>query len=317
MRSLEDPTLPSLISRVVLPFESGSEVQLLSADEDQIAIASRSNRWWGCWVRPMTVVDLRNSVAASSMAIIPPRMAIGDQTMRIAIAEINSTSPNVFGSWSLDGDSYNQISEVFSCGDLLAFSFDQREIMQNQTFPMDGWSTSSVRSWLQILDLANPTAPMPWAPVQIPGQLVSMTDWTRAGATIFTRSGDRIAALGFNGENASVVAEANAGFAHVMIENTLYAASADGISKREFSSLNGAWDPATVWILNQASAIHSLYEVKGRLAAVSQNQAWLLEMDGSFVGHDIIGSANFSNADLSGNLWIVPAGEYGPIVLEP
>ena len=70
-------------------------------------------------------------------------------------------------------------------------------------------------------------------------------------------------------------------------------------------------------ILNQASAIHSLYEVKGRLAAVSQNQAWLLEIDGSFVGHDIIGSANFSDADLSGNLWIVPAGEYGPIVLEP
>jgi uncharacterized secreted protein with C-terminal beta-propeller domain len=315
--SLEDPTLPRLIGRVALPFESGSEVQLLSADEDRIAIASRSNGWWGCWVRPMPVVDLRNSVAASSMVIRPPRMAIGGQTMHIAIAEINSASPNVLGSWSLDGDSYNQISEVFSCGDLLAFSFDQREIMQNQTFRIDGWSTSSVRSWLQILDLANPSAPMPWAPVQIPGQLVSMTDWTRAGATIFTRSGERIAALGFNGENASVVAEADAGFAHVMIGNALYAASADGISKREFSSLNGAWDPATVWILNQASAIHSLYEVKGRLAAVSQNQAWLLEIDSSFVGHDIIGSANFSDADLSGNLWIVPAGEYGPIVLEP
>ena len=57
--------------------------------------------------------------------------------------------------------------------------------------------------------------------------------------------------------------------------------------------------------------------MKGRLVAVSQNQAWILGSDDNFVGYDIVGSANFSHADLSGDSWLVPAGEYGPILLEP
>ena len=315
--SLEDPKRPTLTGRVSLPMELGSEVQLLPLDGDRIAIISRISSWWGCWIKPMPLLDDRHSVAASSMDIMPPRFGRGGQTMKIAIAEILSDVPTIIGTWSLEGDSYNQISEVFSCGDLLAFSFDQREMTQVETFGVEGWSTNSVRSWLQILDLADPAAPMPWAPVQIPGQLISMAEWTRAGATIFTRSGDRVAALGFNGETASVVAEANAGFAQHMIGSTLYAAFSDGISKRQFSSINGAWEPASAWILNQGSAIHSLREVKGRLVAVSQNQAWILGSDDNFVGYDIVGSANFSHADLSGDSWLVPAGEYGPILLEP
>jgi hypothetical protein len=244
-------------------------------------------------------------------------MAVGGQTMRIAIAEISSASPGVLGSWNLEGDSYNQISKVFSSGDLLAFSFDQREMIQANTVPKDGWSTNAVSSWLQILDLADPSSPMPWAPVQIPGELISIANWTRAGATVFTRSGARIAALGFNGETASVVAETPTGFSDVMIDSVLYFATSNGISKREFSSLTGSWLPATIWPLNQASSIHSLQQVKGRLVAVSQNQAWILGSDDSFVGCDIVGGANFSHADLSGDSWLVPAGEYGPILLEP
>jgi len=266
------------------------------------------------------VGELRIMMASTSVAIMPPMIGWGGQGLSIAIAQIDADEPTVLGSWKLEGDSYSGISDVFANGDLLAFSFEQQETMKGKTLEYirgDGWTPTSVRSWLQVLDLADASAPMPWAPVQIPGSLVSVSDWTRSGATIFTRSGDRIAALGFNGESASVVAESSAGFAHVMMGSTLYNASSDGITKREFSSLTGSWGPTTVWLLDQASAVHSLYVVNGGLAAVSHNQAWILGADNAFAGHDILGNANFTASDRSGDCWVVPAGEYGPILIEP
>jgi hypothetical protein len=268
----------------------------------------------------MPVVDIGAPMISVGVAASFPRMATGGKTLSVAIAEIQGDEPKVCGSWELEGDDFSGISEVFSNGDLLAFSFEKREstkITSPQLFGKDGWTTSSISSWLQILDLADPSAPMAWAPVQLPGALVSMADWTRSGATVFACSGNRIAALGFNGETASIVAEATAGFTHVMMGSTLYFASSDGIAKREFSSLTGSWEPATIWPLDQASAVHSLYTTKGGLAAVSHNQAWILGADGSFLGYDILGNANFSAADRSGDCWVVPAGEYGPLVLKP
>jgi hypothetical protein len=259
-------------------------------------------------------------MASTSVAIMPPMIGWGGQGLSIAIAQIDSDAPSVLGSWTLEGDAYSDISDVFAKGDLLAFSYQQSETIQGKTAEWirgDAWTATSLRSWLQVVDLADPSAPMPWAPVQVPGSLVSISDWTRAGATVFTRSGDRIAALGFNGETASVVAEVDAGFAHVMIGSTLFAAFDQGISRREFSSLNGIWNPSTAWMLDQASAIHSLVELDGGLAAISHNQAWILGADQSFVGHDILSGANFNAAARSDDAWIVPAGDYGPLLLEP
>ncbi len=317
--SLENPAHPTLISRISLPSESGSEAKILPISDGRIAIVSRAYGWH-YWISPMPVVDIGAPMISVGVAASFPRMATGGKTLSVAIAEIQGDEPKVCGSWELEGDDFSGISEVFSNGDLLAFSFEKREstkITSPQLFGKDGWTTSSISSWLQILDLADPSAPMAWAPVQLPGALVSIADWTRSGATVFARSGNRIAALGFNGETASIVAEATAGFTHVMMGSTLYFASSDGIAKREFSSLTGSWEPATIWPLNQASAVHSLYTTKGGLAAVSHNQAWILGADGSFLGYDILGNANFSAADRSGDCWVVPAGEYGPLVLKP
>ncbi len=321
--SLKNPSQPVLIGRTSLPFASGSSAQILALPEGKIAIASRSSGWH-YWMKPLPVVQplagVTATVVSARLSIMPPLMGLGGQGLRIAVAQIATDTPSVLSSWNLEGDSYSSISEVFTNGDLLAFSYEQAEAMQGKTserYYVDGWTPSSVRSWLQILDLADPKAPMPWAPVQIPGSLVSLSEWTRSGATVFTRSGDRIAALGFNGETAPVVAEVKAGFAHAMIGSVLFTASEQGIARREFSSMNGSWDPATFWPLNLSSAIHSLIDLDGGLAAISHNQAWILGADQSFVGYDILSSANFHAAARSGDTWIAPAGEYGPLLLEP
>jgi hypothetical protein len=321
--SLENPSQPVLIGRTPLPFASGSSAQILALSDGKIAIASRSSGWH-YWLRPLPVwepvANFTATMVSASRSIMPPMMGLGGQGLRIAVAQIATDTPSVLSSWNLEGDSYSGISDVFTNGDLLAFSFEQAEAMEvknSENYYMGGWTPSSVRSWLQILDLADLTAPMPWAPVQIPGSLVSLSEWTRSGATVFTRSEDRIAALGFNGETAPVVAEVNAGFAHVMIGSALFTASEQGVARREFSSINGGWDPATFWPLNLPSAIHSLIDLDGRLAAISHNQAWILGADQSFVGYDILGSANFRAAARSGDTWIAPAGEYGPLLLEP
>ncbi len=322
--SLENPAQPVLIGRISLPFASGSSAQILGLSDGMIAIASRSSGWYH-WLRPLPflvtpMVDSTSPLVSARLSDMPPMMGMGGQGLRIAVAQIASDTPTVLGSWNLEGDSYSGISDVFANGDLLAFSFERSEAMEANTserYYVDGWMSSSVRSWLQILDLADPTAPMPWAPVQVPGSLVSLSEWTRSGATVFTRSGDRIAALGFNGETAPVVAEVKAGFAHVMIGSVLFAASDQGIARREFSSMNGSWDPATFWPLDQASSIHSLMQLDGALAAISHNQAWILGADQSFVGYDILSSAHFDAAARSGDTWVVPAGEYGPLLLKP
>lgn len=317
--SLNDAEKPVLIDRADLPFEWGSEVQILPVDGGRVAIASRSGDW-GCWFRPLPIMSLRNSSISASMAMIQPRFSFGRQSLQVAIADIASASPSVMGSWDFEGDSYSAISKVFASGELLAFSFEHHEDVQlrNTNVLRDkGWSATSLRTWLQILDLADPSQPMPWARVQIPGSLVSMADWTRAGATAFTRSGDRIAALGFNGETAPVIAEAHAGDTHLMAGSTLYTADQDGIARRDFSSSTGSWDLPTTWSLDRASSIRSLYEVGGGLAAVSHNQAWILGEDDLFSGYDILPDADFSAAWKSGDQWLVPSGEYGPLLLAP
>lgn len=317
--SLDDPAHPTLLGRTNLPFQNGITTQLVEIAAGRIVVTART-RGWFCWVRPLPVIDLRTTAVASRMAMIPPVMEFGGQGMQIAIADVGSDEPTVLGSWNLEGESYSEISEVFACDDLLAFSFQQSEAMQ--AYPVGiyqnpSWSTNSTRSWLQILDLANPLQPMPWARVQIPGKLLSITAWSRAGATIFTRSGDRIAALGFNGETAPIIAEAETDGSAIMIASTLYQATADGVVRRNFSSQSGTWDPATIWPLDQASGIHTLLQVDGSLAAISQNHAWILGDDESFQGYSIIHEANFNAAAVSGNAWIVPAGEYGVLTLSP
>ena len=315
--SIENPAQPQLLGRTSLPFVSGSSVQLLDLADGRVAIASRT-RGWFCWVRPLPIVTLRNPSIMPTVAMMPPAMEFGGQGLQVAIAEIDLAEPAILGTWNLEGEGYSEISDVFSCGDLLALSFQEREAIQAIDVPYlrtQPWTANSARTWLQIVDLANPRTPMPWAKVQIPGEMLAITEWSRAGATVFARSGDFIAALGFNGESAPIIAETLSSHATTLIGSTLYAARKEGIERREFSSQTGTWNPATIWPLDQATGIHSLLSLDGGLAAMSQNQAWILQADGSFKGFSILNQANFTAAARSGDLWIVPAGEYGALTL--
>jgi hypothetical protein len=151
----------------------------------------------------------------------------------------------VVGSWELSGDGNAGISGVFSAGDLLVFSYDRREELPAGGASADaGWTYSGTRSWLQIIDLAHPADPMPWAPVQLPGELVGLSWLQRSGGIIFARSGERVAALGFDGENASVVAEVVSG---PVLASQGSAQPAHHPDRLQSATMPLAWAMGSIW----------------------------------------------------------------------
>lgn len=322
--SLTDATKPALLGRVNLPFDAGSEVQILPVQGGRVAVSSR-DRGWNSWVRPMPVVMAAGSRAVADALPVAryalPWLGWGDQSLHIGVADISGDAPSVVGSWALSGNQYSGISDVYSAGDLLAFSYDRRERKNNSpstgpavTWP-DEWSGWSNRSWLQIVDLADPSAPMPWAPVQLPGQLVGISWLQRAGGVVFARSSERIAALGFDGENASLVAEIPVNGAFAMQGASLYAATAEGVSEWNFSEQASRWQQGPGWTFQPSIGIGELHVADGAVLAGAYGQAWVLGEDGSVSASNLPAGSDLRSAVRSGNSYLVPAGEYGLVPL--
>ena len=314
--SLQDGLKPELIGRAALPFEVGSEVELLPVAEGRVSVVSR-DQGWNHWVRPLPVIsDLSPMVASSALRMGIPWFGWGGQSLRLAIAEIGGVAPSVVGSWELSGDGNTGISGVFSAGDLLAFSYDRREELPPGGLSADaGWTYSGTRSWLQIIDLAHPAEPMPWAPIQLPGELVGLSWLQRSGGIIFARSGERVAALGFDGENASVVAEVVSGPVLASQGSALYFPAADGVSEWAFSEKSATWTKGPGWKFEAGQGISSLLLADGALLAGNGRSVWVLREDGSVVAHELPAGARLDGAARSGDTFIVPAGEYGAAVL--
>jgi hypothetical protein len=316
--ALQDPAKPAPIARVPLPFVAGSEVELLPVEGGRVAVVSR-DRGWNYWIRPLPIFTNTSSLSGLSDARVSlPWIGWGGQRLRIAIVDVGGTVPAVVGQWEFAGDEYTGISEVFSAGDLLAFSFDRRETAPaaavSPVFDIGLWSGWSSRSWLQILDLADPSSPMPWAPVQLPGELLGVSWLQRAGGVVFARSAERVAALGFDGESASVVAEVAAGPVVAMQGSTLYANSDNGVSEWTFSE-DGRWRRRSGWSFDPGSGINELHVTEGALLAGNWRHAWILREDGSVSAHDLPAGSSLGGAAPSGEEFIIPSGEYGAIRL--
>jgi len=346
--SLDDPKQPALIGRMTLPYAAAGEVELLPVDGGRVAVVTRE-RGFNCYVRPLPSViplqlvsdaDSPLPVTATMARMAPPFLGWGGQSLRVAIAQVDGSLPGLVGTWDLSGDFYTDISEIFSAGDLLLFSFAKREeatidpnssggatmIMDNATGlwtttlpsvrPRDGfWSDWTTRHWLQILDLADATAPMPWAPVQLPGELLGVSWLQRAGGLLFARSDDRVAALGFDGENASIVAELPARSPLCLQGSSVYFSTETGVAEWTFSEQTRRWRRQAGWKFDLAGGVYHLHVVDGALLAGGYNKAWVLGEDGSIASTALPWGANLGTAAGDKDTVLVPAGEYGAVRL--
>jgi hypothetical protein len=306
---------------------------LLASGNGRIVITSRDNSWGG-WYRPMV---MRASGIADD-ARIAPWFGWGNQSLRVAVADISGEAPSILGSWQLSGGDYSGISEVYSAGDLLVFSYDRTEEIVSPGNPAplktvtsdgltsvtlspvvaDGWTKQQKRSWLQILDLADPSTPMPWAPVQIPGSLVGVSSLQRSGGVIFSKSGggQRIAALVFDGENASIVAAVDLGAdqsSFAVSGNKLYVTAEQGVDEWEFIESSSRWSKGAGWEFSTGPSIDSLHVLNGELLARSQGKVWILSEDGSVVAREILPQADINHAALWSGGFLLPSGEYGTV----
>jgi hypothetical protein len=314
--SLESSDSPALIGRITLPFEPGTDTEILPVEAGRLAVVSRSSGWRR-WVRPVPMPVATEGVAMAGAARLSlPWIGWENQELQIALVDVSGSVPRTIGTWQLEGDGLSDISKVHSAGDLLAFSYDRRDqasVSELGSVLLGGWSHWQTRSWLQILDLANTAKPMPWAPVELPGPLVGFSWLQRAGGVVFARTSSGIAALGFDGEFASLAAEIPVQGAVAMQGATLYEAAESGVKEWTFSESLSAWQAGPGWSFEPGQTIHSLFVADGALLAGGYGLAWVLGEDGSVQGGALPYSAALGSAAQHGSTFIVPAGAYGAV----
>lgn len=301
--SLADAARPALVGRVALPFDFGFGATILPAQDGRVAVVSGSDG--DRWAYPFPVLFARSSPALSSDAALPWRGRWWrSRDIQLAVARVSGDAPSIEGNWNLPDGDYASVSQVFSAGDLLAFSYDRFESSPKEV-------ALGTKTWLQIVDLADPAEPMPWAPVQLPGELAGISWLQRAGGVLFARSGGRVAALAFDGENAPVVAEVEAGSAVAFQGSTLYALTENGVEEWHFSETGARWTKGSGWTFDTSTGASSLHVFDGALLAGGHEQAWVLRENGSFATVSYPGGSDLGRSDQTGNFLLVPAGEYG------
>ena len=330
--SVSDPANPALLGRVPLQGASRGDVDLLEASEGKIAVVDRFSRWFG---RPMPLFARAEAGPAVGL-VADARMSLpwrgwNRGSLFIDLVDLSADSPRAVGFWSLDGEDISGVSAVQSAGDLLAFSFVRSHSAERlpidesagtgaqKIFAPAEWVPSVERTWLQILDLADPAAPMPWAPVEIPGDLLGVAWLQRAGGVLFTKSGDardRVAALGFDGERASLAAEVEVGSGAVATSGrSLYAAHAGGVREWSFSEQKATWQSGLGWSFSTGYGLDALQPMDGALLAAGGGEVRALFADGTIESAPSAGPGEVARAAQSGGLFLVPAGDYGVLTL--
>jgi hypothetical protein len=182
-------------------------------------------------------------------------------------------NPAVLGSWSLNDANIDSISQVYAFGDLLVLGYEKKETtpvpdVMDPIAVGDGPFAVSLpprissgeflswqkRCWLQVLDLADPTVPSPWAPVELPGSLLGVSWLERGGGVLFTRSGlddNGVYALGFDGEKAAVAAKVDVGSNHALVTsgNSVYAAGDETVLCWNFSDGKSLFGTPVSWAI--------------------------------------------------------------------
>lgn len=329
--SLADSQTPALLGRIALAGSFRGEVELLEVADGMIAIAGRQADWM-LWPVPLFARDGSMS-AAETLADVRigfPWPGWNRNSLSVDIVDI-SASPQAVGFWSLGGEDISSISSVYSAGDLLVFSF-VRSVSVPHLLPggtlftgagsiaaPDDWSPVARCASLQILDLADPTAPMPWSPVEIPGELLGVAWLQRSGGLIFAKSGetgDRVAALGFDGEVASLAAEVEVGTGPATTSGqSLFAAHPGGVREWSFSEQKAKWERGPGWSFASGNGLGVPHPMDGALLVASAGRVWALYEDGMIKTAPTPGWARVSHAGQSDHLFLIPSGDYGAVSL--
>ena len=334
--SLKNPLIPTLLSRVPLLGTLAGEVMILPASSGMIAVVRKgggsSHMGWGGGV--VALADAR----IASCAVYPS--GYGSASLMVDLVRVVGT-PTVLGSWSVTDPNIDSISEVYAHGDLLTFGFQKREIapvMKNVNpaqikdpatglisvilpsiaLPNASWQ---IRNWFQVLDLADPTLPTPWAPVEIPGSLLGVSWIDRGGGVLLTRSGaddNRVYALGFDGENASVAAEVNLGANRALVSKagSIYAAGDASVQRWDFLENQRIFGSPISWSVPSPGA--SQLKIVGSDPIVFvNNTVHLLKQSGSISLKDLPGSIDLGLVRYDGVNLVAPTGPYGTSLVHP
>jgi len=329
--SVAEASAPALLGRVPLKGASRGAVDLLEVAGGKVAVVDRFSDWL---IRPMPMLTRASAPAVGMVAdarISMPWPGWGRGSLSVDVVDLSPASLRAVGFWSLEGGEVSDVSAVHSAGDLLAFSFVRSSQAENlssgetvvagagKILAPEQWAPLVRRTSLQILDLADPAAPMPWAPVEIPGDLLGVVWLQRAGGLLFTRSGeaqDRVAALGFDGERASLAAEVEVGSGAVATSGrSLYAAHGGGVREWSFSEEKVAWRSGPGWRFSTGYGLDALQPMDGALLASGGGEVRALFEDGTVESAPSAGPGEVTRAAQSGGLFLVPAGDYGVLSL--
>jgi len=334
--SLKNPLIPTLLSRVPLSGALAGEAMILPASSGMVAVVRKgggsNNMGWGGGV--VALADAR----IASCGVYPS--GYGSASLTVDLLRVVGT-PTVLGSWSVTDPNIDSISDVYAHGDLLTFGFQKREIVpvvKNVTptqirDPATGLISVSmpptelpnlswqIRSCFQVLDLADPTLPTPWAPVEIPGSLLGVSWIDRGGGVLFTQSGaddNRVYALGFDGENASVAAELNLGANRALVLNagSIYAAGDASVQRWDFIESQRLFGSPISWSVPSPGA-SQLKIVGGDPIVFVNNTLHLLKQSGSISLKDLPGSLDLGLVRYDGVNLVAPTGLYGTFLAHP
>jgi len=334
--SLKNPLIPTLLSRVPLSGALAGEAMILPASSGMVAVVRKgggsNNMGWGGGV--VALADAR----IASCGVYPS--GYGSASLTVDLLRVVGT-PTVLGSWSVTDPNIDSISDVYAHGDLLTFGFQKREIVpvvKNVTptqirDPATGLISVSmpptelpnlswqIRSCFQVLDLADPTLPTPWAPVEIPGSLLGVSWIDRGGGVLFTQSGaddNRVYALGFDGENASVAAELNLGANRALVLNagSIYAAGDASVQRWDFIESQRLFGSPISWSVPSPGA-SQLKIVGGDPIVFVNNTVHLLKQSGSISLKDLPGSLDLGLVRYDGVNLVAPTGLYGTFLIHP
>jgi len=330
--SLQNPSIPSLLGRLTLSGNQVGEVSVLDASPGVAVISRKIGNWYN-WSSGRLGPGGGAQVAYCGW--FP--WGLNNDSLTLDLVRI-SASPALLGSWSLNDGNIEAINKVQSFGDLLVFGFQKREsapVQENNNppqvsidyatglrtiaLPDDGWWRPRLvlqsRNWLQIVDLAEPTQPSAWAPVEIPGTLIGVSRLERGGGVLFSRSGagdSLVYALGFDGENAAVAAQVDVGSTRALTirGNSVYAAGDDGIRRWDFSESSGFFAEPFFWSLPSPGSKQLEITVNGPLVSAENALSTLGNGNIRNLG-ELPGWPDLTKVRSSQDAWFLPCGPYG------
>ena len=334
--SLLDPSLPALVGQVSLAGQAKGEVSVLSASPDTVAVTRKQEGWGGLWSSTMSVVaDARIAYCGG----YPWRTS--SESLAVDLIRFQGT-PSRLGSWNFSDPNVESISKVQAFGDLLVLGYQKRETTPITSLPIaastgvvgqkaislpgpDSFRPSAFswtsRNWLQVLDLADPSLPTPWAPVEIPGQLLGVSWLQRGGGVLFSQSGagdNRVYALGFDGESASVAAEVDVGNSNGIIAsgNSVYSSGNNLVQRWDFSETSSFFGDPLAWQF-ASSGIRQIEIVGGQPWVLCDRTLYSLASGavtslGEPPGWPDLGLLRSAVGDVA-----VPCGDYGTFTAQP